>query len=109
MSDEITLDDFKRVQLRIATIKAAEPVPNADKLLKLTLTLGDEERQIVSGIAEEYAPDQLVGRQIAVVTNLKPATIRGVVSDGMLLAADVDGKAILLSPDSKVPDGSPVR
>ncbi|NUL81626.1 MAG: methionine--tRNA ligase [Armatimonadetes bacterium] len=109
MSNEITLDDFKRVQLRIATIKAAEPVPNADKLLKLTLTLGDEERQIVSGIAEEYAPDQLVGRQIAVVTNLKPATIRGVVSDGMLLAADVDGKAILLSPDSNVPDGSPVR
>lgn len=109
MQDTITLDEFKRLQIRIATITAAEPVPKSTKLLKLTLDVGGETRTIVAGIAEDYAPDQLVGKQIPVLVNLQPALIRGVVSEGMMLAADVDGRAVLLHPDREVPSGSIVR
>jgi methionyl-tRNA synthetase len=109
MQDTITIDDFKRLQIRIATITAAEPVPKSTKLLKLTLDVGGETRTIVAGIAEDYAPDQLVGKQIPVLVNLQPALIRGIVSEGMMLAADVDGKAVLLHPDREVPSGSTVR
>jgi methionyl-tRNA synthetase len=99
----ITIEEFKRVQLRVATITAAEPVPKTEKLLKLTIDLGGETRTLVAGIADTYRPDELVGQQIVVVTNLQPAVIRGVVSEGMLLAADVEGKAILIQPDRPVP------
>jgi methionine--tRNA ligase beta chain len=109
MQDTITIDDFKRLQIRIATVVAAEPVPKSTKLLKLTLDVGGETRTIVAGIAEDYAPDQLVGKQIPVLVNLQPALIRGIVSEGMMLAADVDGKAVLLHPDREVPSGSGVR
>jgi methionyl-tRNA synthetase len=109
MQDTITLDEFKRLQIRIATVTAAEPVPKSTKLLKLTLDVGGETRTIVAGIAEDYAPDQLVGKQIPVLVNLQPALIRGVVSEGMMLAADVDGRAVLLHPDREVPSGSIVR
>jgi methionyl-tRNA synthetase len=109
MQDTITIDDFKRLQIRIATITAAEPVPKSTKLLKLTLDVGGETRTIVAGIAEDYAPDQLVGKQIPVLVNLQPALIRGIVSEGMMLAADVDGRAVLLHPDREVPSGSGVR
>jgi methionyl-tRNA synthetase len=109
MQDAITIDEFKRLQIRIATITAAEPVPKSTKLLKLTLDVGGETRTIVAGIAEDYAPDQLVGKQIPVLVNLQPALIRGVVSEGMMLAADVDGRAVLLHPDREVPSGSIVR
>jgi len=109
MQDTITIDDFKRLQIRIATITAAEPVPKSTKLLKLTLDVGGETRTIVAGIAEDYTPDQLVGKQIPVLVNLQPALIRGVVSEGMMLAADVDGRAVLLHPDREVPSGSIVR
>jgi methionyl-tRNA synthetase len=109
MQDLITIDDFKRLQIRIATVKAAEPVPKSTKLLKLTLDVGGEERTIVAGIAEDYTPEQVVGKQIPVLVNLQPALIRGIVSEGMMLAADVDGKAVLLHPDREVPSGSGVR
>lgn len=109
LQETITLDDFKRLQIRIATITAAEPVPKSTKLLKLTLDVGGEPRTIVAGIAEDYTPDQLVGKQIPVLVNLQPALIRGIVSEGMMLAADVDGKAVLLNPDREVPSGSVVR
>jgi methionyl-tRNA synthetase len=109
MQDTITIDDFKRLQIRIATVTAAEPVPKSTKLLKLTLDVGGETRTIVAGIAEDYAPDQLVGKQIPVLVNLQPALIRGIVSEGMMLAADVDGRAVLLHPDREVPSGSTVR
>jgi methionyl-tRNA synthetase len=109
IQDTITIDDFKRLQIRIATVTAAEPVPKSTKLLKLTLDVGGETRTIVAGIAEDYAPDQLVGKQIPVLVNLQPALIRGIVSEGMMLAADVDGKAVLLHPDREVPSGSGVR
>lgn len=109
MQDLITIDEFKRLQIRIATVKTAEPVPKSTKLLRLTLDVGGEERTIVAGIAEDYAPEQVVGKQIPVLVNLQPALIRGIVSEGMMLAAEVDGKAVLLHPDREVPSGSTVR
>ena len=110
-TDEITIDDFARIQLRVADITFAEPVAGAKKLLRLEVSLGDgEERQIVSGIADSYTPEELVGRQIVVVYNLKPARLRGVESQGMLLAAtDEEGRAILLQPDKKASAGSKVK
>ncbi len=109
MDELITIEEFKRVQLRVATIREAQPVPKSTKLLKLTIDLGDETRSLVAGIAETYSPEDLVGKQIVIVANLQPAVIRGVVSEGMLLAAEVEGKAILLTPDREVPNGSIVR
>ena len=109
-NNEITIDDFLKVDLRVADIVAAEKVEGADKLLKLQLKIGDENRQIVSGIATAYSPEELVGRQIVVVYNLKPRKMRGVESKGMLLAAsDTEGNAILLQPDKKADSGSQVR
>jgi methionyl-tRNA synthetase len=87
MSDKITFDDFKKVDLRVAKVLEAERVEKADKLLKLKIDLGNETRQIVAGIAKHYAPEDIIGKQIVVVANLEPATIRGVESNGMLLAA----------------------
>ena len=107
--DLITIDDFSKVQLRVADIEQAESVPNADKLLKLTVSLGDEKRTILAGIAEMYRPEELAGRQIVIVANLQPRKMRGIESQGMLLAADVDGQAIILQPETQVPPGSRVR
>ncbi|MXX02850.1 MAG: methionine--tRNA ligase [Gemmatimonadetes bacterium] len=105
----VSIDAFREIDLRIADIVAAEPVPGTDRLLRLQLRIGAEERQIVSGIAPGYTPEKLVGRQIVVVANLEPATIRGVESRGMLLAAeDDDGAPILLGPDVRVQSGSSV-
>ncbi|MDH7602705.1 MAG: methionine--tRNA ligase [Armatimonadota bacterium] len=109
VSERISYNEFSKMDLRIAEVKSAEKVPGADKLLKLIVSLGDEERQIVAGIAEWYSPESLVGRKIVLLANLEPAKIRGVESNGMLLAADVDGKAILLQPDQDVPAGAKIR
>ncbi|MFM7322063.1 MAG: methionine--tRNA ligase [Armatimonadota bacterium] len=108
--DTITIDDFLKVQLRVADIVTAEKVENADRLLKLGLRIGDEERTIVSGIATAYTPESLVGKQIVVVFNLAPRKMRGIESRGMLLAAtDAEGNAILLHPDKPAVSGSEVR
>ncbi len=108
--DTITIEDFLKVHLRIADIVTAEKVENADRLLKLGLRIGDEERTIVSGIATAYTPESLVGKQIVVVHNLAPRKMRGIESKGMLLAAtDVDGNAILLHPEKPAACGSEVR
>lgn len=107
--ERISYDYFSKLQIRIAEILAAERVEGANKLLKLQVSLGDEQRQIVAGIAQYYEPESLVGRKIVLLANLEPAKIRGVESNGMLLAADVDGRAIILQPDSDVPAGSKVR
>ncbi|MGH9465621.1 MAG: methionine--tRNA ligase [Thermoanaerobaculia bacterium] len=107
----ITIDQFAQTELKVGTVRAAERVPKADKLLQLTVDLGEETpRTLVAGIAEDYAPESLVGRQVVVVANLQPATIRGVESQGMVLAAvTADGGAVLLRPDELVADGSRVR
>ncbi len=106
----ISLEEFRRTELRVATIQAAERVAGADRLLRLQLTLGDgTPRQIVSGIAAHYRPEDLVGRQVVVVANLEPATIRGVRSEGMLLAAKSGKDLRLLGPDGPVEPGAEVR
>ncbi|MGH9585363.1 MAG: methionine--tRNA ligase subunit beta, partial [Acidobacteriaceae bacterium] len=96
--DKITIDDFAKVELRVAQIKVAERVPKADKLLRLEVDLGYEQRQILAGIAEAYAPESLVGRKIVIVANLAPRKLRGLESNGMLLAASLEGgKPVLAS------------
>ena len=106
-------EDFAKLDLRVATIIAAELHPNADRLLKLQIDLGDEQRQICAGIRQYAELDELVGKQIVVVANLAPRTIRGEESNGMLLAASVvDGDAlqeiVLLKPTKIVPNGSAI-
>ncbi len=95
-SDKITIDDFARVELRVAQIKVAERVPKADKLLRLEVDLGYETRQILAGIAESYTPESLIGRKVVIVANLAPRKLRGLESNGMIVAASVEGgKAVL--------------
>ena len=105
----LTIERFLEIDLRVARIVAAERVPGADKLLQLRVDLGTEERQIVSGIAMAYTPEALVGRTIVVVANLKPARIRGVESQGMLLAADSGGRPIVATFEEPVTPGTRVR
>jgi len=109
LEDAISYDYFSKLKIRIAEVKSAERVEGADKLLKLQVSLGDEDRQIVAGVAQFYSPEDMIGRKIVLLTNLEPAKIRGVVSNGMLLAADIDGRAVLLTPESDVPPGSRVK
>jgi len=105
----ITFNDFKKLELRIGEITEAERVPDTDQLLKLTINVGTETRQIVAGMADTYEPEALVGKQVPILMNLEPKTFRGVESHGMILAVDVDGKPVLLHPDKKVPPGSVIR
>ena len=106
----ISIDDFMKVELRVAKVLEAEAVPKSKKLMKLKVDVGTEQRTIVAGIAEAYQPEQLVGRTIAIVFNLKPAKLMGVESNGMVLAASVDGgKPILVAFDEPVPPGARVR
>ncbi len=106
----ISIDDFRKIDLRTAKILSAAPVPKSDKLVKLRITLGGEERQIVAGIARHYRPEQLTGKTIVVVANLAPAKLMGQESNGMLLAAsDQDGHLTLLTVESPIADGSSVK
>ncbi|MBS1723652.1 MAG: methionine--tRNA ligase [Armatimonadetes bacterium] len=107
---QIEFPDFMKVNLRVARIIEAERIEGSEKLMKLQVRIGDEPRQIVAGIAKKYAPIDLIGRQIIVVANLKPAKLMGHESQGMLLAADdVDGAPILLQPEHEAPDGTSVH
>ncbi len=106
----ISIDDFRNIELRVATITAAAPHPNADRLVVLTVDLGSAQRQLVAGIRAHYEPHELVGKQIVVVANLQPATLRGVESQGMLLAAsDGEGRLALLVPEKPMPPGAQVK
>ena len=109
----IQYDDFAKLDLRVATVVQAEHHPNADRLLRLQVDLGGESRQICAGVKQFYSPEELVGRQIIVVANLAPRTIRGETSNGMLMAASaMDGEelaeVVLLAPGKPVPAGSSV-
>jgi tRNA-binding protein len=104
----ISIDEFRNVELRVATIKSAEPHPNADKLMVLQVDLGDAQRQICAGIRNHYTPEELVGRQIVVVANLETAKLRGLESQGMLLAASDEGRVIILTPEKNVRPGAKV-
>jgi methionine--tRNA ligase beta chain len=105
----ITFDDFKRLDIRIGKIIFSEKVTGTDKLLKLEVDFGSEKRQIVAGIAESYEAALLIGKEIPVLMNLEPRSIRGIESQGMILAIDVDGKPVLMRPDKEVPPGSIIR
>ena len=105
----IDIAGFKSVSLRVGHILTAEKVEKADKLLKFTVDLGSEQRTIVSGIAKYYTPEEMVGKQVVVVANLKPAKLRGIESQGMLLCAvSADGDVVLVAPEKRVPAGSEV-
>ena len=108
-SSLLDITDFAKVDLRVAEIVSAERVEGADKLLKLQVNLGNESRQIVAGIAKHYAPEDLVGKRIVVVANLKPAKLRGIESQGMLLAASDETTVSILTPLKDVAIGSKVK
>lgn len=105
----ITYDEFKKMDLRVAKVLTAERVAGTNKLLKLQIDLGTEQRQIIAGVAESYAPEELVGKEFIVIANLQPAVIRGIESQGMLLAAEVDSKPIIPFFDREVPPGTKVK
>ncbi len=105
----INLDYFKKLDIRVAEIIEAERVPETEKLLKLTINIGDEQRIIVSGVGNEYQTEQLVGKQIIILANLEPKTFRGIESKGMLLAAvNQNGNVSLLMPDKKIVPGDKI-
>jgi len=106
---QIDIDRFFETELRVATVIEAEAVPKSNKLLRIQVALGDEKRQVVAGIAQQYAPEDLVGKQVVVVANLKPAKLMGLESQGMILAASEDGKPVLLHPGQPVANGVRVR
>jgi len=105
----ITIDQFRTIELRVGVVKTAEPHPNADRLLVLRVDIGGEERQIVAGIRASYDPATLIGRQVVVVANLEPAMLRGVESQGMVLAASAEAGVVVVSPEKPVPAGTVVR
>lgn len=106
---EISIDDFMKVDLRVATVTACEPVPKTSKLLKLQLDLGYEQRQVISGIAEHYKPDDVIGKKVIVVANLKPVKLRGELSQGMILAGSKNGYLTLAEVDDKLENGAQVK
>ncbi|WP_154990950.1 methionine--tRNA ligase [Priestia megaterium] len=108
-SEEIPIDDFMKVELRVAQVTQVEPVKKADKLLKLQLDLGYEKRQVVSGIAKFYKPEELVGRKVICVTNLKPVKLRGELSQGMILAGEDENGLSLASVDQNLANGTKIK
>ncbi len=107
---EISIDDFAKVKLQVALVTACERVEKSDKLLKLFIKLGDETRTVVSGIAKAYTPEEMVGKKVVMVTNLKPVKLRGILSEGMILCAENEkGELSVLSPEREMPDGSEIR
>jgi methionyl-tRNA synthetase len=106
----VSFDDFTRIDIRTATILEAEKVPKTTKLLKLKIDTGNDIRTIVSGIAEYYAPEDIIGKQISIIANLEPRKIKGIESNGMILMAeDSDGKLVIVSPVEKVGNGSTIK
>lgn len=105
----ISFDEFKKVELRVATVLAAERVGGSEKLLKIRVSLGTEERQIIAGIGKKYDPTVLIGRQIVIVANLEPRMIVGLESQGMLLAADSPDGPVLLQPDTEIQAGAGIK
>ena len=108
-SSRIPIADFSKVELRVAEVLAAEIVPKSKKLLKLTLSLGSEQRTVVSGIAEHYAPADLVGKKVVLVANLEPAKLMGIESNGMVLSGEIDGRLAVLTLDRDLAPGAKVK
>ena len=104
----ISIEEFRKLELKVATIKKAEAHPNADRLLVLKVDLGSEERQIVAGVRAHYQPEDLVGKQVVVVANLETAKLRGMESQGMVLAASDGDRIVILTPEKQVNPGAKV-
>jgi len=108
--NRISIEDFMKIDLRVAKVLAAEKVPNSKKLMKLSIDVGTEQRTLVAGIAEAYEAEQLVGKTVGIVFNLKPAKLIGIESNGMILAASAEGgKPVLVAFDSEIAPGSRIR
>jgi methionyl-tRNA synthetase len=109
--NKITIDDFLKVELRVGEIKVAEKVKGADKLLRMEVDIGSEVRQIVAGIAKAYEPEKLIGRKVVIVTNLQPRKLRGLESNGMIVAASLgdDGQPVLAGFLEDVPVGAKLK
>lgn len=106
----ITFTDFSKLEIKIGTVKSVSKLPNTDKLLLFIINVGAEERQIVAGMSEFFPdPSVLIGKQLPVLLNLEPRTFQGITSRGMIMAADVAGRAVLLHPAEEVPAGSVVK
>ncbi|SVD96470.1 uncharacterized protein METZ01_LOCUS449324, partial [marine metagenome] len=108
-SNLVTIDKVKETDLRVCQIVGAETVEDADRLLKLRVDLGREQRQVIAGIAQSYEPEDLIGKQVVLVANLKPAKIRGLESQGMLLAAVSKKNLSLITLDKSIPNGAKVQ
>ena len=108
-AEQISIEDFKKVALRVGKVVAAERVPKSSKLLKLQVDIGTEQRQVVAGIGTKYAPEEMVGKRVVVVANLKPAKLMGVESQGMVLAAGDEEVSALLTTLDDVPPGSKIK
>lgn len=109
-SEKINYETFSKIELRTATIIQAEKVEGTDKLIKMNVDLGYEQRQLVAGIGHQYTPEELIGKQIIVVANLEPRKLRGIESNGMILAVEnKDGKIILITTAEKTDDGLKVH
>ncbi len=104
----ITIDDFAKVQMNVAEVISAEKVEGSDKLLLLKLSLGDQQRQVVSGIAKQYSPEEMKGKKVILVSNLKPAVLKGIRSEGMILAASKGKKLVLVTVDGDIPAGAKI-
>jgi len=104
----VSYAEFKKLDIRIGKVLSAERIKRSNKLILLEVDLGDERRQLVAGLYPHYKPEDLVGREIVVLANLEPKVFMGYKSQGMLLAAVVDGKPVLLTPEKEVPPGAPV-
>src|SRR3989338_6744338 len=104
----ITIDNFKKIELKVVKVISVERVEGSDKLLKLEVDLGDEKRQIVSGIAKSYNPEDLVGKEIIIVANLEPRSLMGLESQGMVLAAGSEAGPVLLIPEKEVALGTKI-
>jgi len=105
----ITISEFEKLDIRVGKVLEAERVPGSRKLMKLIVDVGGERRQLIAGIAGHYDPNSLKGREVVVLVNLKPKRIMGLESQGMILAADVEGGPVLLTVDREVPPGTKVR
>ena len=110
MGARIAIDDFMKIELRVAKVLAAERVPKSKRLIKINVDVGTEQRTLLAGIAEAYEPEVLIGRSVVIVFNLQPATLMGIESNGMVLAASPDGgKPTLVSFEAAPPPGTRVR
>jgi methionine--tRNA ligase beta chain len=102
----ISFEQFKKIELKVGKVLNAEKIEGSEKLLKLIVDLGDERRQLIAGIAKYYRPKDLIGKEIVVVANLEPKKLMEIESQGMLLAANVDGEPVILIPEKEVPPGT---